>query len=71
MPRLRGAAVTLPEGEHAWALLNDQVYGTNTRGGYHERPDPELISNWSWSGVFNREAPLLLVRNLHFLLALG
>ena len=59
MPRLRGPAITLPNEEEAWSLLNKHIYGSHQQGGHHTQPDPKALP-WSWRGKFDREAPLLL-----------
>ena len=37
MPRLRGPTMIKPEGDTAWAMLNQQLFGDNGHGGYNVR----------------------------------
>lgn len=60
MPRLRGNSAPLPQGQEAWPLLNERVYGSNAVGGNSGRPNPELVAQWSWERAFERAAPLFL-----------
>ncbi|MBM4292499.1 MAG: hypothetical protein FJ138_14600 [Deltaproteobacteria bacterium] len=60
MARLRGTSAPLPQGQDAWPLLNEQVYGSHARGGNTGRPDPALVAGWSWERAFGRAAPLFL-----------
>ncbi len=60
MPRLRGPSIALPQGQGSWPLLNEQVYGSNDRGGNSGTPDPERVAAWSWERAFGRAAPLFL-----------
>ena len=60
MPRLRGPAIALPQGQDAWPLLNEKIYGSPESGGPSAQPVSELIEGWRWEDAFEREAPLLL-----------
>ncbi len=57
MPRLRGTTQTKPEGESAWAMLNQTLFGDNGRGGYNVTTVPEALP-FDWSATFGREARL-------------
>jgi tRNA (guanine-N7-)-methyltransferase len=60
MSRLRGPAIALPEGEEAWPLLNEKIYGSPTAGGPSASPVEELVARWDWAEAFGRNAPLML-----------
>ena len=59
MPRLRGPAIAPPTGDEAWPFLNEKIYGSALQGGHHTHPKEDLLP-WSWSDVFDRQAPLHL-----------
>jgi len=60
MPRLRGPAISLPQGPDAWPILNEKIYGQPEAGGPSASLVPELVEGWSWAEAFGREAPLYL-----------
>ncbi len=57
MPRLRGPTTVKPEGETAWAMLNERLFGDNGKGGYNVTVRPEALPH-DWSACFGRKARL-------------
>ncbi len=57
MPRVRGPAPNRPEGETAWPLLNERVFGAVDRGGNHTLPLPEA-HELDLAAIFGRAAPV-------------
>ena len=55
MTRLRGPKMIKPEGEKAWAILNELVFGDNATGGQDVAVRPEILPI-DWSQVFGRDA---------------
>ncbi len=59
MPRLRGPAPNLPQGDAAWPILNEGLFGDQARGGHDRAPRPDAVPV-DWRAVFGREAPRTL-----------
>lgn len=59
MARIRGPLLRPLEGEAAWPILNERLFGSHERGGHDTVPRPEALPV-PWAEVFGREAPRTL-----------